>query len=137
MNSINSSALALFCTLATMLVAFPTEADAREYRSGRGGEPGRLVIRYSPTLGTYAALAVEIDGRPAGGITRGHTYVAYLPPGTHAITVSRNGREYESSTRLLNVRPGQTYSFLAKYRVNEMILVPAARRSWSGMSARF
>lgn len=117
------------------VIAAPAQSEAaRSRRSYEAGEPGRLLIRYSPTLGINVALAVEINGRPAGGITRGHTYVAHLPPGRHVIGVSRNGRLYDSSARILNVRPGQTYSFLAKYRVNEMILVPAARRSRPVMS---
>ena len=132
--SVRLVCLAVFAAI----ISAPVQSEAARYRrSYESGEPGRLLIRYSPTLGINAALAVEINGRPAGGITRGHTYVAYLPPGRHAIGVSRNGRLYDSSVRFLNVRPGQTYSFLAKYRVNEMILVPAVRRVGPPMSARF
>lgn len=118
------------------IIGIPLQSEAGYGRSYEA-EPGRLLIRYSPSLGINAALAVEINGRPAGGITKGHTYVAYLPPGRHEIWVARNGRLFESSGRFLDVRPGQTYSFLAKYRVNEMILVPALGRFTPVMSPQF
>lgn len=113
-------------------------ATAATSDAGQGDryQDGRLVIRYSPTTGINAALRVFINGRGAGGITKGHTYVAHLPPGRHWIRVSRNGRLYESSDTLLRVRPGQTYAFLAKYNVNAMRLVPPGRHN-SGMALQF
>ena len=114
---------ALLTAVCTLLFAAGSPAQAGQGSYAR--EDARLVIRYSPVLGLNAALRVFINERGAGGITKGHTYVAYLPPGRHTIRVSRNGRLYESSVRRLNVRPGQTYAFVAKYLVNEMIIVPA------------
>jgi hypothetical protein len=121
MKTIKLSALCV----AVFGLCLAAPAQARAGQGGRYGEEGRVVIRYSPTTGLNAALRVFINERGAGGITKGHTYVAYLPPGRHAVRVSRNGRLFESSVRVLSVQPGQTYSFLAKYNVNEMILVPA------------
>jgi hypothetical protein len=123
MRLINLSAVVAVCAL---LIGTATQSKAGQGRDDYypGGD-GRLVIRYSPSLGLNAALRVFINGRGAGGITKGHTYVAHLPPGRHEIRVSRNGRLYESSDRIVSVRPGETYAFLAKYNVNEMILVPA------------
>ena len=134
MKSIKLSSLLI--AALTLVVATATRSHAGQGNDYYGGNEGRIVIRYSPTVGINAALRVFINERGAGGITKGHTYVAYLPTGRHAIRVSRNGRLYESSTRTLNVRPGQTYAFLAKYNVNEMTLVPAFEQR-SVMSPQF
>ncbi len=117
---------ALSGAVFALILATAPESSAGQGRDAYyGSGDGRLVIRYSPTTGLNAALRVFINGRGAGGITKGHTYVAYLPPGRHVVRVSRNGRLYESTDHLVSVRPGQTLSFLAKYHVNEMTLVPA------------
>ena len=122
MKSIKQSSLFLAVIALFVVMASPSQAG---YGAGGYGEAGRLVIRYSPTTGIDAAMRVFINGRGAGGITKGHTYVAYLPPGRHLVTVARNGRGFESSDMVVNIYPGQTSSFLAKHRANEMLLVPA------------
>ncbi|HEV3409211.1 MAG TPA: hypothetical protein VG095_02880 [Chthoniobacterales bacterium] len=118
-----SKLLVLLVAACAFLFASASEANAARY----GGTPGRIVIEYSPTLGINVALAVRIDGRNAGGFTRGHTYVRYLSPGRHHIWVARNGRLYGAWERTLYVRPGRTYAFLAKHRVNEVFLQPVFR----------
>lgn len=86
---------------------------------------GNFVIRYSPVLGLNVAVVVTIDGQVAGAITKGiSSENTYLPPGRHLISVSRNGRYYDELGMILDVRPGRTYSYIAKYNVNQMLLVP-------------
>lgn len=88
-------------------------------------EPGRLVIRFSPTLGMNVGLAVRIDGQNAGAITRGHVFEKYLSPGPHQLVVRPNGRAYNELVMMLNVRPGQTYSYVAKLPRDNLVLQPA------------
>ena len=123
MTRFKPSGLLLLLAVTGLLVATPNQSHAARSRD----DAGRLIIEYSPTLGINVALAVRIDGRNAGGFTRGHTYVRYLRPGRHHIWVARNGRVYGAWERTLYVRPGRTYAFLAKHRVNEVFLQPVFR----------
>jgi len=129
MQTLKSSALAAVVVAVGLVVAAPAESNAarepRFYRASHA-DSGRLVIRYSPLLGINVALYVEIDGRVAGGFTKGHTYVKHLAPGRHRILVGRNGRR-DVWTRTLHVRPGETYSYIAKYRVNQVWLERTGR----------
>jgi hypothetical protein len=92
--------------------------------------PGRIVITCSPVLPTFIGIPILIDGRQAGVLTKGHQFRQYLPPGRHVITVSRNGRRRETTHTVVHVRPWQTYHFVAKYNVNQVILVRP--NEWSG-----
>ena len=87
-------------------------------------EDGLFRIKYSPVMGMNLGLVVTIDGLHAGAFTRGHIYKRHLAPGRHYIRVSPNGRDYDAWRTTLYVRPGQTYSYIAKYNVNKMLLVP-------------
>ena len=91
----------------------------------KAAEDGRLVIRFSPTLGMDVGLRVGIDGRGAGVIARGHVYERYLSPGPHRVTLRRNGRRLEEFNMTFDVRPGQTYSYVAKLPGTELALQPA------------
>jgi hypothetical protein len=90
--------------------------------------PGHVVITCSPVLGTYIGIPIVIDGRQAGVLTKGHRFQEHLPPGRHVIAVSRNGRPRETTETVVDVQPGQSYHFVAKYNVNQVILVRS--RSW-------
>ena len=87
-------------------------------------EDGRLRIRYSPTLGMNIGLVILIDGRSAGAITRGHVFEADLSPGWHRLVVLPNGRWGKAFRTTLNVRPGGTYSYLAKFPPEDLVLEP-------------
>ena len=126
-ETIDFSAFVLLLAIGTLLIAGaaqPVSARTPYHQSG-AGEDGCFVMRFSPTLGYNVGLVVTIDGRTAGAITRGHVFRRYLRPGHHVIGVTRNGRYYDALSMTLNVRPGQTYSYIAKYNVNQVILVPA------------
>lgn len=87
---------------------------------------GRLLIKRSPVLGDNIAVAVTIDGKPAGTVRRGQTYERYLAPGRHVLTVSPN-RLRGPWHATLEVRAGETYSYVASYNVNKLVLTPVTK----------
>lgn len=96
--------------------------------SGRAqarAEDGRLLIRFSPTLGMNVGLRVGIDGDGAGVFVRGHTYERYLSPGRHRITLRRNGRRLDELNQIVRVQPGMTYSYVAKLPGSTLVLEPS------------
>ena len=99
------------------------QTDAKDYPSADDG--GRFRIGYSPTLGINLGLVVRIDGREAGAFTRGHIYQTNLRPGRHYINLSPTGRDWGDLQMTLDVRRGQTYSYIAKYNRYKVLLIPA------------
>lgn len=89
------------------------------------GEDGRLLIRFSPTLGMNVGLRVGIDGQGAGVFSRGHVYERYLTPGRHRITLRRNGRRFDELNHTIRVQPGLTYSYVAKLPGTTLVLEPS------------
>src|SRR5947209_14722846 len=120
MQTRNLSPLLLLFAAIFTIAAAPDSLARERYVSA---PPGRIVITCSPVLAFNIGIPIMIDGRPAGVLTKGHTFREYLPPGRHVITVSRNGRPRETTDTIVDVRPGETYPLTAKYRVNEVILV--------------
>jgi len=85
---------------------------------------GRLVIRRSPTLGSYVSVTVRVDGKLAGILSRGRTFETPLAPGNHQLTASAgHGRTPWHGT--LNVRAGETYTYTASLPASELVLTPA------------
>jgi hypothetical protein len=84
-------------------------------------------MKHSPVLGINVPIAVWIDGVEAGAFAKGHVYERYLAPGLHDIYASRPGRLFDSWYGTLDVRPGETYSFVVKCTVNRVILEPVGR----------
>ena len=93
-----------------------------EYYS-RGGD-GILRMKHSPVLGINIPIAVWIDGVQAGAFAKGHVYERSLSPGRHTIYASRPSQMFDSYFGTLDVRPGETYSFVVKCTVNHVHLVP-------------
>ncbi|MGZ5552152.1 MAG: hypothetical protein ACXWHF_00790 [Chthoniobacterales bacterium] len=118
MRRVTSPALVLLFTICAFLLASAHQASAAD---------GLLVIKHSPTLSIYVAVVVRIDGQDAGMFSRGHIYERYLTPGRHVIEVFRNGRTWDAFRMTLNVHGGHTYSYLAKYATNQMVLTPVGR----------
>ena len=88
-------------------------------------DTGHLVIKRSPTLGSFVSVTVRIDGKLAGQLTRGRTFETNLTPGSHKLTASAGqGRTPWHGT--LNVRAGETYTYTASLAANELVLTPAA-----------
>ena len=100
-------------------------AGQSQYYS-RGGD-GLLRMKHSPVLGINIPIAVWIDGQQAGAFTKGHVYQRYLSPGPHDLYASRPGQLSNSFYGTLDVRPGQTYSFVVKCTLNQVYLVPVSR----------
>lgn len=86
---------------------------------------GRLFIRRSPTLGDNVAISIFIDGKPAGTLVRARTYDRYITPGRHTLTASPN-RSKRDWQGIVNVRPGETYSYTASYNVDRLVLTPVS-----------
>ena len=96
-----------------------------EYYS-RGGN-GILRMKHSPVLGINIPIAVWIDGVEAGAFAKGHVYERSLAPGRHTIYASRPSQRFDSYYGMLDVRPGETYSFVVKCTANHVHLVPVGR----------
>jgi hypothetical protein len=88
---------------------------------------GVLRMKHSPTLGINIPIAVWIDGRQSGAFTRGHVYQRSLAPGRHSLYASRPGQLYSSFYGTLDVRPGETYSFVVKSTLNQLYLIPVSQ----------
>ena len=90
---------------------------------------GRLVVLRAPNFGWNLALNLKIDGRTAANIVQGRRYDHFLPAGRHVLTVSAVPSSYFSQpiSTVLNVQPGQTYVFTAKWQnTDRVVLVPSA-----------
>ena len=83
-------------------------------------------MKHSPVLGINVPIAVWIDGQMAGAFAKGHVYERSLSPGRHYVYASRPGRIFDSWYGALDVRPGETYSFVVKCTVNRVLLVPVS-----------
>jgi hypothetical protein len=118
----------LLLALCAFLSLGANPSLARAYRSS--GPPGQLIIRTSPVLPFDVGLTIQIDGRHAGVLAKGHIFRQDLAPGPHLIYVTRGGRGREAWQRILHVRPGETYTFVAKYQPTQVVLEPA-RPYWS------
>lgn len=88
---------------------------------------GCLRMKHSPVLGINIPIAVWIDGVQAGAFAKEHVYERYLAPGRHDVYASRPGRLSNSWYGTLDVREGETYSFVVKCTPNQVILQPASR----------
>jgi hypothetical protein len=88
---------------------------------------GRVVMKHSPVLGINIPIAIWIDGVQAGAFAKGHVYSRYLTPGRHDVYASRPGWLSDSWYGTLDVRPGETYSFVVKCTPNHVILQPVSR----------
>ena len=66
------------------------------------------------------AITLAIDGK----LTWGHTYDKYITPGRRTLIVSPNRRFWDPWQAILDVRRGQTYSYIAAFNVNKLVLTP-------------
>ena len=87
---------------------------------------GLLRMKHSPALGINIPIAIWIDGAQAGAFAKGHIYERHLTPGRHDVYASRPGRLFDSCHGTLDVRPGETYSFVVKCTPNRVILEPVS-----------
>jgi hypothetical protein len=99
-------------------------AGQSEY--SRGGD-ALLQLKHSPVLGINVPIAVWIDGMEAGAFAKGHVYERTLTPGRHTLYASRPSQPNDAFYGTLEVRPGETYSFVVKCTVNQVHLIPHSR----------
>jgi hypothetical protein len=97
------------------------------YHRSNNFEPGRLTIERSPNFGWNLGYHLQIDGRPAGSIARGHSYSVWLPPGPHVLTVMRvpSMGYIEPTSTTVNIQPGAEHLFQAVWDSNLVYLHPA------------
>lgn len=86
---------------------------------------GLLRMKHSPVLGINIPINVWIDGVQQGSFTKGHVFERSLAPGRHDLYASRPGQLYSSFFGTLDVRSGETYSFVVKSTPNQIYLIPS------------
>jgi hypothetical protein len=123
MKRINLIAL---LAVAALGLATTNQSLAGQSDYSRGGE-ALLRMKHSPALGINIPIAVWIDGVQAGAFTKGHVYERALSPGRHDLYASRPGQLYSSFYGTLDVRAGETYSFVVKSTPNQLYLLPVSR----------
>jgi len=127
-------AFALAAAAGVLFFATAKDMTAGQHRYSRYSDlnyaninaaDGRIRMKHSPALGINIPLSVRIDGRNAGAFAKGHVYERYLTPGPHYVTVSRPKYEFDTWRGTIDVRRGETYSFVVKATTNEIVLVPS------------
>jgi hypothetical protein len=88
---------------------------------------GRIRMKHSPVLGINIPITVWIDGVLAGPFAKGHVFQRYLTPGRHDVYASRPMRWSDSWYGTLDVRRGETYSFVVHATPYRVILEPVSR----------
>ena len=126
MKRISSAAVVLVLAASGFWFASANQSAAGQSVYS-GSSDGRLRMKHSPVLGINVPIAVRINGRNAGAFAKGHVYEQYLAPGRHYVHVSRPSVFYDSWYGTLDVRPGETYSFVVKCTPNHVILKPVSR----------
>ena len=83
-----------------------------------------MIITRAPDLGNLAWVNVKIDGANAAGILWAQHYDAPIPTGRHLIEIklSPTYYTYSPSTMIVDIQPGQTYSFMAMKRGGALVL---------------
>jgi hypothetical protein len=84
-------------------------------------------VKHSPVLGINIPITVYINGALEGAFAKGHVFQRSLAPGRHTIHASRPARPSHSYFGTLDVRAGETYSFVVKCTPNQVYLVPVSR----------
>ena len=116
----------LLAAVGVVLFTSTNQSVAGQSEYSRSGD-GLLRMKHSPALGINIPIAVWIDGVQAGAFAKGHVYERYLTPGRHDVYASRPGRLFDSWRGTLDVRPGETYSFVVSCTPNHVILQPVSR----------
>ena len=127
MKKLSSTFLVLVLAVGALIFASAGQSVAGQSSYYSQGANGVLRMKHSPTLGINIPIAVWIDGQQAGVFTRGHVYERSLAPGRHSLYASRPGQLYCSFYGMLDVRPGETYSYVVKSNSNQIYLIPTAR----------
>jgi hypothetical protein len=124
MKRVNS--IVLIVTACAVLFASANQIVAGPSEYSRSSD-GLLRMKHSPALGINIPISVWIDGVQAGVFAKGHVYERNLAPGRHTVYASRPSRASDSWYGTLDVRPGETYSFVVKCTPSQVLLLPVSR----------
>jgi hypothetical protein len=134
MKTINSVVLVLAVGVLFFASAKHITAAQLQYSRPRDtifanslADGGRVRLKHSPVLGINIPIAMRIDGVNAGAFAKGHVYERYLTPGRHTLYASRPMRQSDSYYGTLDVRRGETYSFVVKCNPYRVFLLPVSR----------
>ena len=122
MKTLKSVVLVL---VGALVFASANDLTAGQSRYSRYRDGSNFRLKHSPALGINIPLAVRIDGRNAGAFAKGHVFEAYLTPGPHYVTVARPRQRFDTWRGTIDVRRGETYSFVVKATTNEIFLLPS------------
>jgi hypothetical protein len=121
-----SNSVVLIAAICALLFASANASSAGQseyYRSSNAV----LRMKHSPVLGINIPITVVINGALEGAFAKGHVFQRSLAPGRHTIHASRPRRPSHSYIGTLDVRPGETYSFVVKCTPNQVYLVPVSQ----------
>jgi hypothetical protein len=114
------------CTLLIASCASPSNNNAASQNSAifatSAADGGHLVINPSPILGDNVFLTIRVDGELAGTLMPTGSFDRYIKPGRRVVKVSPNRAGSDAWQATLNVRAGQTYSYVVSYDVNKLVL---------------
>ena len=125
MKRVYSFSVILALAVSALFVAAANLSVAGESYSR--GANGVLRMKHSPTLGLNIPIDVWIDGQRAEAFAKGHVFERALSPGRHDLYAARPGQPSNSFYGTLDVRPGETYSYVVKATPNQIYLVPVSR----------
>ncbi len=119
----------LFFASAKQISAGPSQYSRSSYPifANSLADGGSIRMKHSPVLGINVPIAIQIDGVQAGAFAKGHVYQQYLTPGRHHLVVSRTMKLSDSWIGTMDVRRGETLSFVVKCNPHDVILEPVSR----------
>jgi len=111
--------------VSTLFLASVAQSVAAQADHSPKGN-GLIRMKHSATVGINVTFAVYIDGAKAGVFSRGHVFERALSAGRHTVRVVRTGRS-DSWTGTMDVRAGETKSFVVKVSPDQVYLDPVGR----------
>ena len=134
MKTINSVVLVLVAGVLFFASAKPVAAGQSRYSRSSDStfanslaDGGRVRMKHSPVLGLNVPIVIKIDGVQAGVFAKGHVFERFLTPGRHKLSADRPINLTDTFRGYIDVRRGETYSFVVKANVKQVYLEPVGR----------
>jgi hypothetical protein len=134
MKTIHSIVLVLVVSVLFFASAKPVVAGQSQHSRDRDeifanslADGGCVRMKHSPALGINVPIAIKIDGVQAGVFAKGHVFERFLTPGRHKLSAHRPINLTDTFRGYIDVRRGETYSFVVKCTVNQVYLEPVGR----------
>jgi len=121
-----SNSIVLMTAICALVFASANTTSAGQSDYYRSND-AVLRMKHSPVLGINIPITVYINGALEGAFAKGHVFQRTLAPGRHTIEASRPSRPSHTFFGTLDVRPGETYSFVVKCTPNQVYLVPVSQ----------